>query len=68
LEAEERLHTAEAFVAPELMANARQRQHLPPETDDAEVFAAVGSSFDKVCQLERRSALMLTEIVTSLYR
>ena len=68
LDTDERLQTAEAFVAPELLANARQRQHLPPETADAEVFAAVGSSFDKVCELERRPALMLTEIVASLYR
>jgi hypothetical protein len=45
----------------------RERQHLPPETAEAEVFAAVGSSFDKVCELERRPGLMLTEIVTSLY-
>ena len=68
LVADERLQTAEAFVAPELLANARQRQHLLPETADGEVFAAVGSSFDKVCELERRPALMLTEIVASLYR
>jgi predicted small lipoprotein YifL len=68
LNADQRLQTSEAIIAPELMTSVRERQHLPPETADAEVFAAVGSSLDKVCELERRPGLMLTEIVTSLYR
>jgi len=67
LNADQRLQTAEAFIPPELMTSVRERQHLPPDTVDAEVFAAVGSSFDKVCELERRPGLMLTEIVASLY-
>jgi hypothetical protein len=64
---DQRLQTAEAVIAPELMTNVRERQHLPPETTDAEVFAAVGSSIDKVCELERRPGLTLTEIITSVY-
>lgn len=67
LNADQRHQTAEAVVAPELMTSVRERQHLPPETADADVFAAVGSSFTKVCELEGRPGLLLTEIVTSLY-
>ena len=46
------------------MTSVRERQHLPPETADADVFAAVGSSFTKVCELEGRPGLLLTEIIT----
>jgi hypothetical protein len=65
---DERLQTAEALIPPDLMASARARQHLPPETADGEVFGAVRSSIGKVCELERRPGLTLTEITTSLYR
>ncbi len=68
LNAEQRIQTAEAVIAPEPMTSVRERQHLSPETTDVEVFAAVGSSIDKVCELERRPGLTLTEITTSLYR
>jgi predicted small lipoprotein YifL len=68
LNADQRLQPAEAVIAPELVSSVRERQHLPPEATDAEVFAAVGGSFTKVCELERQPALRLTEIVTSLYR
>jgi len=64
---DQRLQTAEAVIPPELMSSVRDRQHLPPTAADAEVFAAVGSSFTKVCELERRPDLTLTEITTSLY-
>ena len=67
LNADERLQTAEAVIAPELMSRVRESQHLPPEASDAEVFAAVGSSLTKVCELERRPGLMLTEIAAGLY-
>ena len=68
LNADERLQTAEAIIAPELMLSVRERQHLPPEAADVEVFAAVGSSLTKACEVEGRPGLLLTEIVTSLYR
>jgi hypothetical protein len=62
-----RLQTVQAFIPPELVATARTRQHLPPGTPDAEVFAAVAGSFDKVCMIEQRPELRLTEIVANLY-
>jgi hypothetical protein len=65
---DQRLQTAEALITPDLVASARARQQLPPETTDAEVFAAVRASIDKVCELERRPGLTLAEITTSLYR
>ena len=65
---EQRLQTAEALIPPDLVASARARQHLPPETADMEVFAAVSGSIDKACGLERRPGLTLVEITTSLYR
>jgi hypothetical protein len=67
LDDDQRRQTAEAVIAPELMTNVRERQHLPPETADEEVFAAVGGSIDKTCEIERRPGRILTEIVASLY-
>ena len=68
LSADQRLQTAQAFIPPELMASARKKQHLPPETSDGAVFAAVRGSIDKVCELEGRPGLTLTEVTTSLFR
>ena len=68
LDVAERLQTAQAFIEPGLITTVGERQHLPPDATDAELLAAAGSSFDKVCELERRPGLMLSEIVTSLYR
>lgn len=67
MNADQRLQTAEAVIAPELVSSVRERQHLP-EATDAEVFAAVGGSLTKVCELERQPTLRLADIVTSLYR
>ena len=58
----------QASIPPDLVASARARQHLPPEAADADVFATVRGSIDKVCELERRPGLTLVEITTSLYR
>jgi hypothetical protein len=68
LEAEARLQTADAFIEPGLMASVRERQHLSAETADEDVLVAVAGSFDKVCEVEGRPGLLLTEIVTGLYR
>ena len=68
LTADQRLQTAEALISPDLMARARDRQHLPSGAADEEVFAAVRGSIDKACELERRPGLTLAEITTSLYR
>jgi hypothetical protein len=65
---EQKLQTAEALIPPDLVASARARQHVPPEAADADVFATVRGSIDKVCELERRPGLTLVEITTSLYR
>lgn len=67
LKADEQLQTAHALIDPRLMMSVREKQHLPPDTTDVEVFAAVSSSFTKVCEIERRPGLMLSEIVTRLY-
>jgi hypothetical protein len=68
LGAEERLQTMEALIEPRLMVSVRERQHLSADTPDDDVLLAAGSSIDKICELERRPGLPLTEIVTSLYR
>jgi len=68
LDADEQLQTAEALIEPDLMAVVRERQHLTADSADGEVFAAVRSSVTKICELERQPALMLTEVVASLYR
>ena len=68
LAADERLQTAEALIPPDLMTSVREAQHMPADSADGDVFAAVASSLSKTCEIERRPALMLTEIVTSLYR
>lgn len=67
LDADQQLQTAEALIAPERMTSVREKQHLPPDSADPEVFAAVGSSLGKVCDLERQPDLVLAEIVTSLH-
>jgi hypothetical protein len=67
LGAAERLQTAEALVRPELMDRVRDRQHLPPDTSDGEVYSAVAGSLTKACELERRPDLLLAEVVSSLY-
>jgi hypothetical protein len=68
LGAEARLQTADALIEPGLMASVRERQQLSADTSDKDVLVAVAGSFDKVCQLEERPGLSLTEIVTGLYR
>ena len=64
---EAQLVTAEALIEPWLMDRVRQRQQLPPQTPDAQVFAAVVSSITKVCELERRPDLLLAQVVRDLY-
>ena len=50
------------------MASVRERQHLSADTPDKDVLVAVTGSIDKVCELEGRPGLLLTDIVTGLYR
>jgi hypothetical protein len=64
---EGQLVTAEALIEPWLMDRVRERQQLPPQTPDAQVFGAVVSSITKVCELERRPDLLLTQLVRDLY-
>jgi hypothetical protein len=64
---EAQLVTAEALIEPWLMDRVRERQQLPPQTPDAQVFGAVVSSITKVCELERRPDLLLTQVVRELY-
>ena len=59
--------TAEALIEPWLMDHIRERQQLPPQTPDAEVFRAVVSSITKVCELERRPDLLLAQVIRDLY-
>ena len=68
LDAAERLQTAAAVIEPGLMAAVRERQQLSADTPDDEVLLAVGSSIEKVCELEGRPGLLLAEVVASLYR
>ena len=68
MDADARLQTVAACIAPVLMASARERQHLAPEAAEAEVLAAVSSSLDKVCEIERQPGLLLAEVVTDLDR
>ena len=51
-----------------MMARVLEVQQLPADSPDDRVLDAVGSSFDKTCEIERRPGLLLTEIVTTLYR
>jgi hypothetical protein len=67
LGATERLQTAQALVRPDLMDRVRDRQHLPRDTPDADVYSAVAGSLTKTCELERRPELLLAEVVSSLY-
>jgi hypothetical protein len=67
LGAAERLQTAEALVRPGLMDRVRDRQHLPRDTPDADVYPAVASSLTKSCELERRPELLLADVVSALY-
>jgi hypothetical protein len=64
---EAQLVTAEALIEPLLMDRVRERQQLPPQAPDAEVFGAVMSSITKVCELERRPNLLLAQVVQDLY-
>lgn len=68
LGAEARLQTADALIEPGLMASVRDRQYLSADTPDKDVLVAVAASFDKVCEIEGRPGLLLTDIVTGLYR
>ena len=65
---DELLQTAEALLEPQMMARVLEVQQLPADSPDELVLEAVGSSFDKTCEIERRPGLLLTEIVTTLYR
>ena len=64
---EAQLVTAEALIEPWLMDRVRERQQLPPQTPDAQVFGAVVSSITKVCELERRPDLLLAQVIRDLY-
>jgi hypothetical protein len=64
---EAQLVTAEALIQPWLMDRVRERQQLAPQTPDAQVYGAVVSSITKVCELERRPDLLLTQLVRDLY-
>jgi len=68
LGADERLQTAEALIDPVLVASVRERQHVSADTPQDDLLVAAGGSIDKVCEIERRPGLLLTEIVTRLYR
>lgn len=63
---EGRLTTAEALVVDRLEA-ARAVQQLAEDATRAEIIEAVNGSIEKVCLLERRPGLQLTEVVADLY-
>ena len=66
LAAEDQLATAAALVADRLEA-ARSVQQLPEDATRVEIVEAVRGSIEKVCVLEGRAALPLTEVVADLY-
>ena len=67
LNADDQQRTAEALVQPSLMDRVRERQHLPSDTPDREVYLAVVSSITKTCDLQGRPALTLAQVVHDLY-
>jgi hypothetical protein len=67
LDADQQLQTAQAVIEPGLLSTVRERQQLAADADDAEVFAAVRTSLSKVCEVDRRPGLLLSEIIARLY-
>ena len=59
--------TAEALIQPSLMGRVRERQQLPPDTPDGQVYLAVVSSITKTCDLQGLPELALAQIVSDLY-
>jgi hypothetical protein len=67
LDVDGQLQTAQALIQPWLIDEARERQHLSPETPDAQVYSAVAGSLTKTCELQRRPGLRLADVVRDLY-
>jgi predicted Rossmann fold nucleotide-binding protein DprA/Smf involved in DNA uptake len=67
LDADGQLQTAQALIQPWLIDEARARQHLSPETPEAQVYSAVAGSLTKTCELQRRPGLRLADVVRDLY-
>ena len=67
LDLEDQLTTAEALVADRLEA-AREAQQLPATATREEIVSAVNGSIYKVCLIERRPGMPLTEVIRRLYR
>ena len=68
LNAEDQQQTAAALIDPSLMVRVRERQHLRPETPDAQVHLAVVGSITKTCDLLRQPGLSLAQVVSDLYQ
>jgi hypothetical protein len=68
LDQAQQIQTAEALIPPQAMEAVRERQQLSADTIDADVYVAVTSSVTKVCELESRPGLPLSDVVTGLYR
>src|SRR5215207_7017941 len=67
LNAEDQGMTAAALLEPSLMDRVRERQHLPPDTPDDQVYLAVVTSITKTCDLQRQPGLALAQVVRELY-